>query len=118
MKSVRLNWREALFMPAILFVIGCERSPTSDDKISPPRFSVVASIATLDLGTLGGNFSIARALNAAGQVAGFSNTASGDQHAFLWDGTTMRDLGTLGGNLSNATTALNAAGQVARSEEH
>src|SRR5205807_1735795 len=38
--------------------------------------------------------------------------ASGDFHAFLWDGTTMRDLGTLGGNFS-MTMSLNAAGQVA-----
>jgi probable HAF family extracellular repeat protein len=65
-----------------------------------------------DLGTLGGNRSVGATLNAAGQVAGFSSTASGDLHAFFWDGTTMRDLGTLGGNFSDAT-ALNSAGQVA-----
>ena len=67
-----------------------------------------------DLGTLGGNFSVAKGLNDAGQVAGASTTASGDQHAFLWDGTTMRDLGTLGGNSSGAW-AVNDVGQVAGS---
>ena len=112
MKSVRLSRRGALFIPATLLVIGCERSPTSDAGISGPRFSVVASITTLDLGTLGGNTSVAAALNAAGHVAGGSTTATGEEHAFFWDGTTMRDLGTLGGNFSDAL-ALNGAGQVA-----
>src|SRR6266516_388591 len=112
MKSVRLSRRGALFIPATLLVIGCERSPTSDAGISGPRFSVVASITTLDLGTLGGNTSVAAALNAAGHVAGGSTTATGEEHAFFWDGTTMRDLGTLGGNSSEAF-ALNDAGQVA-----
>ena len=112
MKSVRLSRRGALFIPATLLVIGCERSPTSDAGISGPSFSVVASITTLDLGTLGGNTSVAAALNAAGQVAGGSTTASGEEHAFFWDGTTMRDLGTLGGNASFAID-LNKVGQVA-----
>src|SRR5438093_9950984 len=112
MKSVRLSRRGALFIPATLLVIGCERSPTSDAGISGPSFSVVASITTLDLGTLGGNTSVATALNAAGHVAGGSTTATGEEHAFFWDGTTMRDLGTLGGN-SSVAVALNAAGQVA-----
>src|SRR5207245_11757561 len=77
-----------------------------------PQLSLVANITALDLGTLGGNASFAFGLNAAGQVAGTSTTASGDQHAFFWDGTTMRDLGTLGGNISSA--AINtAAGRVA-----
>src|SRR5207244_3608057 len=39
-------------------------------------------------------------------------TATGEEHAFFWDGTTMRDLGTLGGNFSDAL-ALNGAGQAA-----
>src|SRR6266516_3426519 len=123
MKSVRLSRRGALFIPATLLVIGCERSPTSDAGISGPRFSVVASITTLDLGTLGGNTSVAAALNDAGQVAGESRPAPGActvaglcVHAFFWDGTTMRDLGTLGGSLSTPsvllTAGLNAAGKV------
>ena len=54
-----------------------------------------------DLGTLGGTDSDGTAINDAGQVTGTS-TLTGDfttqtQHAFLWDGATMRDLGTLGG---------------------
>src|SRR2546426_9376721 len=115
MKSVLLNWRGTLLMPATLLVIGCERLPTSEGKSPGPRFSVVANITTLDLGTLGGNFSLpfpfVRSLNAAGQVVGQSTTATGAGHAFFWDGTTMRDLGTLGSNNSSAF-ALNDAGEV------
>ena len=64
-----------------------------------------------DLGTLGGDISYARAINAHGQVAGVSATAAGETHAFLWDGHMMRDLGTLGGTVSEAI-AINDAGQA------
>ena len=37
-----------------------------------------------DLGTLGGQFSDALAINARGQIAGSASTADGSLHAFLW----------------------------------
>jgi probable HAF family extracellular repeat protein len=37
-----------------------------------------------DLGTLGGNGSLAAGMNPAGQVAGASETPSGEVHATLW----------------------------------
>jgi probable HAF family extracellular repeat protein len=38
-----------------------------------------------DLGTLGGNFSQAFGINSRGQVVGWSTTASGYDHAVLWN---------------------------------
>jgi len=64
-----------------------------------------------DLGSLGGDFSEATAINAAGHVTGITTTASGAVHAFYWDGTTMHDLGSLGGTLSIGY-AVNTAGKV------
>lgn len=75
----------------------------------------------IDLGTLGGpvsrvgDGSYARtrqqAFSDRGHVVGSSTTASGDEHAFLWQDGEMVDLGTLGGTTS-AATAVNDRGQV------
>ena len=70
------------------------------------------TIAAHDLGTLGGNYSQAAALNDRGNVVGGSTTATGVVHAFLWTPATgMEDLGTLGGPFSTAT-AINDYGVI------
>jgi probable HAF family extracellular repeat protein len=71
----------------------------------PPAYTVT------DLGTLGGSYSSGLAINASGQVTGFSNTSGSDAHAFLYDGA-MHDLGVLGGNISIGQD-INDGGQVA-----
>jgi probable HAF family extracellular repeat protein len=80
-----------------------------------PSYSATA------LGTLGGNGSYANAINASGQVTGYSYleratptkpNPSTEWHAFLYGAGVMRDLGTLGGPFS-AGTAINDSGQVA-----
>ena len=61
----------------------------------------------VDLGTLGGDYSEAVAVNDSGQVVGDANG-----HAFSWTAAGgMVDLGTLGGNYSEAV-AVNSTGQV------
>jgi probable HAF family extracellular repeat protein len=52
--------------------------------------------------SLGGATFSARAINGAGQVVGWSETPGGAQHAFLWNGSSTKDLGTLGGRTSAA----------------
>jgi probable HAF family extracellular repeat protein len=69
-----------------------------------------------DLGGLGGPTTEARAINASGQVVGYSTLAApaiNTQHAFLYGGGKMTDLGTLNGpgGFSYAT-AINGSGQV------
>jgi len=78
-----------------------------------------------DLGTLCkgtptvcGEESEALAMNARGQVVGWSKTADNKEHAFLWtSGIGMVDLGTLFEGGSSHATAIDDAGQVAGTAE-
>ncbi len=64
-----------------------------------------------DLGTLGGSFSNAVAVNDSGQVAGYARTPDEKDHAFLATASGMVDLGTFGGPYSYAY-GLNQSGLV------
>jgi probable HAF family extracellular repeat protein len=65
------------------------------------RYSIATDQTTL-IPTLGGLDADGQAINGAGQVVGEADLPSLATHAFLWDGTTVRDLGTLGGENSVA----------------
>jgi probable HAF family extracellular repeat protein len=73
--------------------------------------TVVAHWTVTDLGTLGGSQSFGYAINADGQVTGYSTTTAGATHAFLYSNGSMTDLNTLGGPRSKGVD-INAAGQV------
>ncbi len=69
-----------------------------------------------DLGTLGGGWSRATAINNIGQVTGTASTpaeesAEESTHAFVWQNDVMTDLGTLGGDVSIGK-AINESGHV------
>ncbi|MBZ5598936.1 MAG: HAF repeat-containing protein [Acidobacteriia bacterium] len=64
-----------------------------------------------DLGTLGGNATVAHAINSLGQVTGSSNLTSSVAHAFLYQNGSITDIGSLGGS-SALGLGINASGQV------
>lgn len=68
--------------------------------------------ATVDLGGLGGNQTFPSVINDRGHVAGQSETATGDYHAFLWRNGTMIDLGINPGGTFSSAGGMNERGQV------
>jgi probable HAF family extracellular repeat protein len=68
---------------------------------------------SVDLGTLGGPWSSASAINQHSQVVGTSTTADGEQHAFLWQDGQLVDLGAAAGAQTSSTAIdINNRGQV------
>jgi len=72
-----------------------------------------------DLGTLGGRFGDAAAVNKHGVVVGTSWTASNEERAFVWRDGTMANLGvrpgdsfSLGMALNDRAEALGASGRT------
>ncbi|MDO9080391.1 MAG: hypothetical protein Q7U44_06280 [Desulfuromonadales bacterium] len=64
-----------------------------------------------DLGDFGGELTVGRDMNDAGQVVGWAQTASGDYHPFLWENGVLHDLSIYTGNFG-AAVAINEAGVI------
>ncbi|MBK8246848.1 MAG: hypothetical protein IPK85_05550 [Gemmatimonadetes bacterium] len=76
-------------------------------------FVWTAATGFVDLGTLGGSWSIARDVNEIGWVVGSSATQDGGASGFLYTPSAgMRDLRSLTGLQSLDATAVNSRGQV------
>ncbi len=75
-----------------------------------------------DLGTFGGTYSVASAVNDNGIVVGQAEYPNGDAHAFLYGGALpLTDLMTLGGSFSDATDVNSnkeVVGDAADSADH
>jgi len=102
-----LWYRLWLLLLALGVIIGAPRSSAQS-----ARFGYQIT----DLGTLGGDQTFATSLNDRGHVAGYSQTATGASHAFLWEEGQLQDLGTLGGENSVARS-INRQGHVVDSAE-
>lgn len=80
--------------------------------VAPLQAMARLGLEIVDLGTLGGEASVAQGLNNLGQVVGWSNSTTGARRAFLYSDGTMTDLGTLPGGTTSRATAINNVGQI------
>jgi probable HAF family extracellular repeat protein len=93
-------------------------SPTSTMNQAPYDAVLWDNGEIIPLGTLGGLFGGALAINERGQVTGFARTAAGEVHAFLWEEDSgMTDLGTLPGGGGGIGRGINNRAQVVGQED-
>ena len=106
-------------------VVGLSDNGLIDPLLGAPEGRGVLwekSGSIIDLGTLGGNQSLAGAINERGQVIGVAANTTPDAYSlfgwatetrgFIWEKGVMQDLGTLGG-ADTSLSGINESGQVA-----
>ncbi len=112
--STTAEWSAATALNTSGRVVGTV-GVSANSIMSFHAFSWTAAGGMRDLGTLGGDGSGALAVNASGQVVGWSDAKIDHrQHAFSWTaGTGMIDLGANSGQFTfSQAVAVNNAGQV------
>jgi probable HAF family extracellular repeat protein len=99
-----------LWSPAVVLALALAGVlvPGSAQAATVPHYRAI------DLGTLGGHFSEATAVNNRDQAVGWSDTAAGPTHPFLWSHGVLTDLGVLerGSGEYGVAFDVNEAGQV------
>ncbi len=90
-------------------IVGFSYTPAGDLR----AFRSVGGVMT-DLGTLGGDDSLARGVNNLGVVVGLAKTAANaiNYAAFRWESGVMTNLGTLAGGAGAVAYDINTAGQI------
>jgi probable HAF family extracellular repeat protein len=84
--------------------------------VALPTSAASARWHATDLGTIGGGFSRATAINERGQVVGSavpSGARTSTHHCFLWAHGVMRDLGAPAGTHDCRPVAIDDAGEIA-----
>ncbi|MFL5471116.1 MAG: hypothetical protein ACJ8AM_02055 [Gemmatimonadales bacterium] len=107
-----------LWIASIAFMSwGCSSDDTSPvgPNTSPQLSATVATYRIRDLGSLGGPFSRAFAINNAGVVVGASTLGAYPDtrsHAFVWKAGVMKDLGTIVGGNESGANDINTDGVI------
>lgn len=90
-----VGWRAAAVVVGVALALAggssASAAPLLKDKVATTP--TAARYRALDLGTLGGESSIATAMNDRGAVVGRAQAADGTWHGFLWRSGAMLDLG-------------------------
>ena len=90
-----------------------EHSDSAETVLLPPTNPPsLGYYDIIDLGTLGGTSSVARAINEHSQVVGWSQDAAGRIQAFLWQNGSMTGLGFLPGGTNSMAYAINNHGEI------
>jgi probable HAF family extracellular repeat protein len=84
---------------------------TTAARVTAPISPASHKVTEIGLGSLGGGWTDARAINDRGQVVGASATPDGYSHAFLWEKGIMTDLTPTPETYSNAVD-INNRGQI------
>jgi probable HAF family extracellular repeat protein len=104
------------YVATVLTLSGCGDPARSVAPRADATLSATASAGSYtvrDLGNLGGTVAVAFRVNEAGQVTGWSTTATGEQHGFRWTaGGGMVDLGTLPSSTFIQPFGINDQGDI------
>ena len=85
---------------------------SSDDESPARAFRWTAETGMVDIGTLGGPFAVAQAINEQGQIVGHAANESFDIRAYLWEDDQITQLNVLPDGNSCEALDINDLGQV------